>query len=100
MDAYSPFLSMINLLGIWSDLTFYLYFKFFEQLGRIFLISLFPIEFSIRVFLQEGENKFSIFVHSRPGFLFNKATTRSTYFLNRQVNDSIQVTILIMEYEI
>ncbi|KAE9466489.1 hypothetical protein C3L33_01623, partial [Rhododendron williamsianum] len=39
----------------------------------------------------DKENKFSIFVHSRPGFLFNKATTRSTYFLNRQVNDSIQV---------
>ncbi|GMN42555.1 hypothetical protein TIFTF001_011746 [Ficus carica] len=38
-----------------------------------------------------GENKFSVYVHSRPGFLFNKATTRSVYFLNRQVNDSIQV---------
>ncbi|KAJ6423903.1 hypothetical protein OIU84_024805 [Salix udensis] len=34
---------------------------------------------------------FSIFVHSRPGFLFNKANTRSEYFLNRQVNDSTQV---------
>ncbi|KAF5945077.1 hypothetical protein HYC85_015305 [Camellia sinensis] len=32
----------------------------------------------------DKENKFSIFVHSRPGFLFNKATTRSAYFLNRQ----------------
>lgn len=42
-------------------------------------------------FQGDKENKFSIFVHSRPGFLFNKATTRSTYFLNRQVNDSIQV---------
>ncbi|KAG5534880.1 hypothetical protein RHGRI_022862 [Rhododendron griersonianum] len=43
-------------------------------------------------FQGDKENKFSIFVHSRPGFLFNKATTRSTYFLNRQVNDSIQLT--------
>lgn len=42
-------------------------------------------------FQGDKENKFSIFVHSRPGFLFNKATTRSAYFLNRQVNDSIQV---------
>uniref|UniRef100_A0A5B6YKN1 Core-2/I-branching beta-1,6-N-acetylglucosaminyltransferase family protein n=1 Tax=Davidia involucrata TaxID=16924 RepID=A0A5B6YKN1_DAVIN len=42
-------------------------------------------------FQGDKENRFSIFVHSRPGFLFNKATTRSVYFLNRQVNDSIQV---------
>lgn len=42
-------------------------------------------------FLQGGENKFSVYVHSRPGFLFNKATTRSVFFLNRQVNDSTQV---------
>ncbi|KAJ9683398.1 hypothetical protein PVL29_019120 [Vitis rotundifolia] len=41
-------------------------------------------------FREEKENKFSIFVHSRPGFLLNKATTRSVYFLNRQLNDSIQ----------
>ncbi|XP_073155225.1 glycosyltransferase BC10 isoform X2 [Henckelia pumila] len=39
----------------------------------------------------DGENRFSIYVHSRPGFLLNKATTRSPYFLNRQINDSIQV---------
>ncbi|RVX08860.1 hypothetical protein CK203_011035 [Vitis vinifera] len=49
---------------------------------------------SISVVLQdEKENKFSIFVHSRPGFLLNKATTRSVYFLNRQLNDSIQVAL-------
>uniref|UniRef100_A0A7N0TH24 Core-2/I-branching beta-1,6-N-acetylglucosaminyltransferase family protein n=2 Tax=Kalanchoe fedtschenkoi TaxID=63787 RepID=A0A7N0TH24_KALFE len=42
-------------------------------------------------FQAEKENKLSIYVHSRPGFLFNKATTRSTYFWNRQVNNSIQV---------
>ncbi|XP_022993729.1 uncharacterized protein LOC111489641 isoform X2 [Cucurbita maxima] len=50
-----------------------------------------PLDIVWDAFFQEGENKFSIFVHSRPGFLFNKATTRSIYFLNRQVNDSIQV---------
>lgn len=44
-------------------------------------------------YLQGAESRFSIFVHSRPGFLLNKATTRSEYFLNRQVNDSIQVVI-------
>nr|GMC52376.1 glycosyltransferase BC10 isoform X2 [Ipomoea batatas]GME19504.1 glycosyltransferase BC10 isoform X2 [Ipomoea batatas] len=41
--------------------------------------------------LGDTENKFSIHVHSRPGFLFSKITTRSEYFLDRQVNDSIQV---------
>lgn len=42
-------------------------------------------------FKGEKEKKFSVFVHSRPGFLLNKATTRSAYFLDRQLNDSIQV---------
>ncbi|KAL7190347.1 hypothetical protein ACSBR2_022595 [Camellia fascicularis] len=41
--------------------------------------------------MGDKENRFSIFVHFKPGFLFNKATTRSSYFLNRQVYDSIQV---------
>lgn len=44
-------------------------------------------------FLQgEEEGGFSIYVHSRPGFLFNKATTQSAYFYGRQVNNSIQVS--------
>ncbi|KAG9140727.1 hypothetical protein Leryth_006903 [Lithospermum erythrorhizon] len=42
-------------------------------------------------FQGDKENKFSIYVHSRPGFLFNKARMRSVYFLNRQVNESMQV---------
>lgn len=43
------------------------------------------------VFLQGEDGKFSIYVHSRPGFVLSEATTQSKYFLNRQVNDSIQV---------
>lgn len=51
-----------------------------------------PLDFVWDAFFQaEKEKRFSIFVHSRPGFLFNRATTKSTYFLNRQVNGSIQV---------
>ncbi|XP_027358590.1 glycosyltransferase BC10 isoform X2 [Abrus precatorius] len=50
-----------------------------------------PLEMVWDAFFRGGDNKFSIFVHPRPGFLLNKATTRSSYFLNRQVNDSIQV---------
>uniref|UniRef100_A0A1D1XQQ4 Guanine nucleotide exchange factor LTE1 n=1 Tax=Anthurium amnicola TaxID=1678845 RepID=A0A1D1XQQ4_9ARAE len=42
-------------------------------------------------FKGDKEGRFSIYVHSRPGFLFNKATTRFPYFYGRQVNDSIQV---------
>lgn len=51
-----------------------------------------PLEMVWDAFFQtEKENKFSIFVHSRPGFLFNKATTRSVFFLDRQLNESIQI---------
>ncbi|XP_052197569.1 glycosyltransferase BC10 [Diospyros lotus] len=51
-----------------------------------------PLDMVWDAFFQgDRENKFSVFVHSRPGFLLNKATTRSAYFLDRQVNDSIQV---------
>ncbi|XAR51895.1 hypothetical protein NMG60_11006686 [Bertholletia excelsa] len=51
-----------------------------------------PLDMVWDAFFQgDTEEKFSIFVHSRPGFLFNKATTRSAYFLNRQLNDSIQI---------
>ncbi|KAL5185901.1 hypothetical protein HKD37_05G011879 [Glycine soja] len=50
-----------------------------------------PLEMVWDAFFRGGDRKFSIFVHCRPGFLLNKATTRSPYFLNRQVNDSVQV---------
>ncbi|XP_055804496.1 glycosyltransferase BC10 isoform X2 [Solanum dulcamara] len=51
-----------------------------------------PLDIVWDAFFQgDKENKFSILVHSRPGFLLNKVTTRSAYFLNRQLNDSIQV---------
>ncbi|XP_062151416.1 glycosyltransferase BC10 [Alnus glutinosa] len=50
-----------------------------------------PLDMVWDAFFQGGENKFSILVHSRPRFLLNKATTRSVYFFNRQVNDSVQV---------
>lgn len=42
-------------------------------------------------FKADKEENFSIYIHSRPGFLFNKATTRSAYFYDRQISDSIQV---------
>ncbi|CAL1391796.1 unnamed protein product [Linum trigynum] len=50
-----------------------------------------PLEVVWDAFFKGEESRFSVFVHSRPGFLFNEATTRSEYFLDRQLNDSIQV---------
>ncbi|KAL9454801.1 hypothetical protein AB3S75_010244 [Citrus x aurantiifolia] len=50
-----------------------------------------PLEMVWDKFFKAQESRFSIYVHSRPGFLFSKGTTRSIYFLDRQVNDSIQV---------
>ncbi|KAJ4972867.1 hypothetical protein NE237_006041 [Protea cynaroides] len=51
-----------------------------------------PVDIVWDAFFQgERENRFSIFVHARPGFMFNKATTKSAYFYGRQINDSIQV---------
>ncbi|WOL12517.1 hypothetical protein Cni_G21284 [Canna indica] len=51
-----------------------------------------PLDFMWDEFFRgEKEGKFSIFVHSRPGFLLNEVTTRSAYFYGRQVNNSIQV---------
>ncbi|KAI4348185.1 hypothetical protein L6164_008939 [Bauhinia variegata] len=50
-----------------------------------------PLDFVWDEFFRGGDSRFSIFVHSRPGFRLNKVTTKSTYFLDRQVNDSIQV---------
>lgn len=50
-----------------------------------------PLDMVWDAFFKGEENRFSVYVHSRPGFLLNKGTTRSAYFLNRQVNDSIQV---------
>ncbi|XP_051115573.1 glycosyltransferase BC10-like [Andrographis paniculata] len=44
-----------------------------------------------KFFKGDVENRFSVYVHSRPGFLLTMATTRSTYFLDRQINDSVQV---------
>ncbi|XP_078429180.1 core-2/I-branching beta-1,6-N-acetylglucosaminyltransferase family protein [Wolffia australiana] len=42
-------------------------------------------------FKGDKEGRFSVFVHSRPGFSFNPATTRSAFFYGHQVNDSVQV---------
>lgn len=51
-----------------------------------------PLDMVWDAFFQgDKEGRFSIYVHSRPGFLFSEATTRSPFFYGRQVNNSIQV---------
>ncbi|KAL3629194.1 Glycosyltransferase bc10 [Castilleja foliolosa] len=51
-----------------------------------------PLDMLWDVFFQgDAENRFSIYVHSRPGFMLNTVTTRSSFFLGRQINNSIQV---------
>ncbi|KAH7650931.1 Glycosyl transferase family 14 protein [Dioscorea alata] len=51
-----------------------------------------PLDFLWHCFFQNGEvGRFSIYVHSEPGFVFSKATSRSPFFHGRQINNSIQV---------
>lgn len=38
--------------------------------------------------------KFSIYIHSAPGFVFGESTTRSKFFYDRQLSNSIQVMII------
>ncbi|KAM7280712.1 hypothetical protein ACFE04_007846 [Oxalis oulophora] len=50
-----------------------------------------PLDMLWDSFFKGYDSSFSVYVHSRPGFLFNKATTKSVHFLNRQINNSTQV---------
>ncbi|KAE9591479.1 putative glycosyl transferase, family 14 [Lupinus albus] len=52
-----------------------------------------PLDFLWGTFFQNGAvSKFSIYVHSTPGFVFHDSTTRSHFFKARQLNNSIQVS--------
>lgn len=47
--------------------------------------------------LQNGDaEKFSIYVHSKPGFIFDASTTRSSYFYGRQLRESVRVCLFFM----
>lgn len=51
-----------------------------------------PLDFIWHGFFQNAEEgNFSIYVHSRPGFVFDESTTRSHFFFGRQLENSIQV---------
>lgn len=51
-----------------------------------------PLDFVWDIFFQYGdEANYTIYVHSEPGFVFDESTTRSAFFYNRQLINSIKV---------
>ncbi|PPD96414.1 hypothetical protein GOBAR_DD06577 [Gossypium barbadense] len=51
-----------------------------------------PLDFLWGSFFENADAaNFSIYIHSAPGFVFDETTSRSHFFYNRQLTDSIQV---------
>lgn len=51
------------------------------------------IEYLKLTSLQNADpENFSIYIHSKPGFVFDEAVTKSYFFFNRQLNNSVEVT--------
>ncbi|XP_016442465.2 glycosyltransferase BC10-like [Nicotiana tabacum] len=51
-----------------------------------------PLDFLWKSFFENADaDKISIYIHSEPGFVFNESTTRSSFFHDRQLNNSIKV---------
>ncbi|XP_010924084.2 glycosyltransferase BC10 isoform X1 [Elaeis guineensis] len=51
-----------------------------------------PLDFVWHAFFQNAEKRnYSIYIHSEPGFVFDKSTTRSPFFYGRQLNGSVKV---------
>ncbi|XVF21004.1 hypothetical protein REPUB_Repub12eG0053200 [Reevesia pubescens] len=51
-----------------------------------------PLDFLWATFFKNVDTlMFSIYVHSKPGFVFNESTTSSAFFYGRQLNNSVQV---------
>uniref|UniRef100_A0A1S4CMG8 Core-2/I-branching beta-1,6-N-acetylglucosaminyltransferase family protein n=2 Tax=Nicotiana TaxID=4085 RepID=A0A1S4CMG8_TOBAC len=51
-----------------------------------------PLDFLWKSFFENADaDKFSIYIHSEPGFVFNESTTRPSFFHDRQLNNSIKV---------
>ncbi|XVF27930.1 hypothetical protein REPUB_Repub14bG0152000 [Reevesia pubescens] len=60
----------------------------FLFLGRLNL----PLDFLWGSFFENADvSNFSIYIHSAPGFIFDKSTSRSHFFYDRQLTNSIQV---------
>ncbi|KAI3711148.1 hypothetical protein L2E82_41023 [Cichorium intybus] len=51
-----------------------------------------PLDFLWQSFFENADAaNYSIYVHSEPGFTFDETTTRSSFFYNRQLSNSIKV---------
>lgn len=51
-----------------------------------------PLDFIWHAFFQNAEEgNYSIYIHSKPGFVFDETTTRSHHFFGRQIERSVQV---------
>lgn len=51
-----------------------------------------PLDFLWSSFFEDADaGKYSIYIHSQPGFVFDDTKTRSPLFYGRQLNNSIQV---------
>ncbi|CBI23203.3 hypothetical protein VitviT2T_014566 [Vitis vinifera] len=51
-----------------------------------------PLDFLWGSFFENADAaNFSIYIHSQPGFVFDETTSRSRFFYNRQLSNSIQV---------
>ncbi|CAB4304634.1 unnamed protein product [Prunus armeniaca] len=68
-------------------------FKGLPKVAFLFLVRQdLPLDFLWDTFFKNGDvAKFSIYIHSEPGFAFDESTTRSAFFYGRQLNNSIQV---------
>ncbi|KAJ4750288.1 hypothetical protein LUZ62_084693 [Rhynchospora pubera] len=64
------------------------------KVAFLFLVrSNLPLDFVWDTFFKNAQSeKFSIYVHSKPGFVFDASTTKSTFFYNRQLKNSVKVT--------
>ncbi|XP_055803443.1 glycosyltransferase BC10-like [Solanum dulcamara] len=52
-----------------------------------------PLDFVWKCFFQNADTaNYSIYIHSEPGFVFNESTTRSHFFHDRQLKNSIKVS--------
>nr|XP_043621227.1 glycosyltransferase BC10-like [Erigeron canadensis] len=64
-----------------------------EKIAFLFLVKeSVPLDFLWHNFFKNADpENFTIYIHSKPGFIFNEATTRSTFFYNRQLEHSVVV---------
>lgn len=51
-----------------------------------------PLDFLWQSFFQSAdEDKFSVYIHSRPGFVFDESSTKCAFFYGRQLSKSVEV---------